>query len=344
MNKEERLQKYPTDPSLINWEEVNRECYGKKGKRQSDIANELGVSCSRVSVEFRKLKHPFVINNYVDYTVFDKWSEESAYWLGFIAADGNLSSSRFRLYVALQVGDIEHIKKLKGFLKTVAPIRKHKTITKKGNTSDVRYLAVTNRYLYEKLVGLGLVPRKSFLEQDFTLGIPKEFLLPFSFGYFDGDGCISTRRDNKRASVFFAGRSVFLKSLRTFFIKRGYAPSPVYIKKDICSLDISNIRGVYRFCKDYIDYSSKLPLLVRKLEHINDVYQNLTELGATVDNGISRGTSKYKGVFWRSSRNRWVAWTPTREGKRTYLGCFEKEDEAGSVASVYWEEDGSECL
>jgi hypothetical protein len=43
-----------------------------------------------------------------------------------------------------------------------------------------------------------------------------------------------------------------------------------------------------------------------------------------------KGTSKYKGVYWHKQTNKWKAQI-TLNGKRTSLGYFEKEEDAGKA-------------
>jgi len=76
--------------------------------------------------------------NYIDETVFDCVdTEEKAYWLGFIYADGNISDAEaikkksnksvYRLEVSLQSNDIEHLNKLKQFFKWQGEVKINKT-------------------------------------------------------------------------------------------------------------------------------------------------------------------------------------------------------------------------
>lgn len=54
----------------------------------------------------------------IDNTVFDVIdTEEKAYWLGFLYADGNIGSTECKLEVNLQASDWEHMKKFQEFLK-----------------------------------------------------------------------------------------------------------------------------------------------------------------------------------------------------------------------------------
>jgi hypothetical protein len=45
----------------------------------------------------------------------------------------------------------------------------------------------------------------------------------------------------------------------------------------------------------------------------------------------TRGSSKYKGVYWDSRKNRWIASGRTQEGKLTRLGQFSDEKEAAKA-------------
>jgi hypothetical protein len=50
-------------------------------------------------------------------------TEEKAYWLGFLYADGNISSNGHRLEIALSIKDLEHLSKFKNFLNLETEIR-----------------------------------------------------------------------------------------------------------------------------------------------------------------------------------------------------------------------------
>lgn len=81
----------------------------------SDIAITLKRTTSAVKIKARKLglsKYPYTC----DYNYFDKIdSEEKAYWLGFIFADGYISvnenSNSGCVGIDLCLSDIDHLKK-----------------------------------------------------------------------------------------------------------------------------------------------------------------------------------------------------------------------------------------
>ena len=52
----------------------------------------------------------------IDETVFDTIdTEEKAYWLGFLYADGNINSKEYKLEINLCANDWQHLKKFQDF-------------------------------------------------------------------------------------------------------------------------------------------------------------------------------------------------------------------------------------
>ena len=85
----------------------------KEGKSGTEIAKSLNT---HRSVVYRKLnKIGIKIPNYhnslkFDNTVFDIINtEEKAYWLGFLYADGSVSKNRNVVELSLKGSDIEHL-------------------------------------------------------------------------------------------------------------------------------------------------------------------------------------------------------------------------------------------
>lgn len=125
-------------------------------------------------------------------------TEEKAYWLGFIFADGYIGStpleegrkSIYNFELSLQLLDSEHLKKFAKFI----------SFEKEITCDSFRCrIMIANKHLWETLNSYGCTPRKSL-----TLEFPKEeifiesekynrkdLIRHFIRGYFDGDGCIS---------------------------------------------------------------------------------------------------------------------------------------------------------
>lgn len=144
-------------------------------------------------------KRPFV-NRYI----FEKVdTEEKAYWLGFLYADGSVGSMDNRIELGLAEVDKKHIEKFKSF------IGLDNKISYRPKTKSYRY-TFKDKIFKEILIKQGCVPKKSLIltfpteEQ-----VPKELLRHFIRGYFDGDGCFCNTAACFEAS--FIGTEAFIK-------------------------------------------------------------------------------------------------------------------------------------
>lgn len=114
-------------------------------------------------------------------------SEEKAYFLGFIYADG--CNSRKGLVLQLHPDDIEILEKLKVAMCSNAPI----SIGKNSKQHDFARFVIYDSYLSESLYRIGCPPAKTLtLNFPTYLQVPKSLLSHFIRGYFDGDGFIGT--------------------------------------------------------------------------------------------------------------------------------------------------------
>ena len=161
-----------------------------QGYSVSKLVKELKVG-QRQLLKYLRSNGINVINKQnickFDQNIFDNIdTEEKAYWLGFLFADGSISSSDYNIELSLQEKDKNHLEKYVKFLKHTNKniIKYHRN--KLGNSWRV---TVTNKHLWNRLNELGCVPKKSCI-----LKFPNDlngFEIPFIRGYFDGDGCIS---------------------------------------------------------------------------------------------------------------------------------------------------------
>lgn len=149
--------------------------------------------------------------------VFDNINTEAQYyWLGFLYADGNISSKGNRLEVRLSINDLDHLEKFRSFLKLTTPIR-----TGICNEHGFCHLSVRNKHIWNTLNSYGCTPAKSL-----TLTMPsKEFFgnvtnfLHFIRGYIDGDGCLCVYKDNNkvRTRLSLVGTENFLMTINHVF-------------------------------------------------------------------------------------------------------------------------------
>ena len=145
--------------------------------------------------------------NYNYFDVID--SEEKAYWLGFIMADGCIQhivryrklvtgsflQSRKLLKIQLQERDTNHLQK---FLSCIEGTYSIKHYFNNGFMSA--RILIEDNHLFDSLVTLGAVPRKSLVAK--FPNIPSDLEMFFIRGYFDGDGCLSKHKTRHNTDEF----------------------------------------------------------------------------------------------------------------------------------------------
>ena len=134
---------------------------------------------------------------YEDYfSVID--TEQKAYYLGFIMADGNISSCNgYFLKIQIQYCDIEV---LSGFLRQIGS--KH-SLYVKGNEKKYAYVSLGSKKMYLDLVKLGMQERNSGKQT--VPDIPSHLLCHWFRGFFDGDGITDIK---KKRSGFIATEDI----------------------------------------------------------------------------------------------------------------------------------------
>ncbi len=163
--------------------------------------------------------------NSINENVFNKIdTEEKAYWLGFLYADGYVAVKSNQVGLHLSLKDMSHIEKYKKFLGWGGEIKireDHQFGTKdnKNVAGEILYnceITVTNKIIHDDLVKLGCVPNKSLILRFPTeKQVPKKFQLAFIRGYFDGDGTLGLYQHNKKnprleESLLIIGTKPFL--------------------------------------------------------------------------------------------------------------------------------------
>jgi intein/homing endonuclease len=119
-------------------------------------------------------------------------TEEKAYWLGFLTADGNLFKDRNSIRLALAEKDKDHVYNFKKALNadhnvTIVPAGGY--IGKNGERSMAASITIGNKKIHDDLVKLGFTSKKSCNEKPVVL--PEELTRHYIRGIFDGDGWIS---------------------------------------------------------------------------------------------------------------------------------------------------------
>jgi len=194
---------------------------------------------------------------------FDTITEESAYWIGFLMADGcvHLKGEKKHPWVSLGLAEHDrgHIVKFRDFLGSTHKID---TITQKGGFKPgcrMSRFSVGSRKLTERLAFYGIVPRKTHIAQ--VMG-GLENNRHFWRGFIDGDGHIGFQ-SRSIVSVGCASR-VLLEQFRSFCQTIIPITNKVTIKKQplfllqIRSLRASAIiRTLYSDCSVFLDRKKK---------------------------------------------------------------------------------------
>lgn len=197
-------------------------------------------------------------------------TEEKAYWLGFIFADGCVGNGVFTLGLALR--DINHLEKLQ---KCINSNHKIEFYQHKSPSSDtlchVATLRICNTEFIKGLLKNGVHPRKTYdimyphLEDE-------ELERHFIRGIFDGDGSFGI---TDRASWFkIAGLKNFLESIQLHLMAKVSVNKTVFdIRKVICELRYGGSVQVFRLA-DYIYHNSNI-YLDRKYEKYLEIKENI---------------------------------------------------------------------
>ena len=145
-------------------------------------------------------------------------TEEKAYWLGFIFADGYISSKDNSFELGLKISDKSHLEKFNKFMEHEKyNIKIGKSILDGKTFYNCKWY-ITNKHLWNTLNSYGCTPRKSLTLRfpDENIFKSKKLIKHFIRGYFDGDGCLSYSKNNIQDSC---SPAITLLGTKRFLIK-----------------------------------------------------------------------------------------------------------------------------
>lgn len=165
-------------------------------------------------------------------------SEEKAYWLGFLYADGYVSieNNKYRLVLALATKDRSHVEKFNNFLQSNYPI--HDYIISSGEFIGKEYsrVMVNSPHLINTLISYGCTPKKSLTLKfpDISIFKNMDLIRHFIRGYFDGDGSvfISNEKHWRNGTITkvihyrFLGTEEFLEQIDSLINLKGSITNP----------------------------------------------------------------------------------------------------------------------
>lgn len=163
-------------------------------------------------------------------------TEEKAYILGFICADGHIEKDR--LVITVSVKDKDILEKIKKSLNSNHPIKEVKRKNPYQNTDRKELLLlelqVNSVELVKSLFNMGLTTNKTYtLDSSILKYVPKYLMRDFLRGYFDGDGNVFfgvRYTSGYKYNINVCGNEDFLlSSFQTYF------PSKNKLYKDLYS-------------------------------------------------------------------------------------------------------------
>ena len=191
----------------------------------SFISNKYGINRKSIERRLKEMGIPAkrIIN--CNETIFDVIdTEEKAYWLGFIFADGYVCTNTYSIGLNLSLKDKETVMAFTNFMGFKGGC--NITESHKFGCGYMCSTVIANKHLWESLVNKGVVPHKSLI-----LEFPKEDLFTdkhliyhFLRGYCDGDGTLgvnSKTKSNMEESLMFVGTKPFLEGVQKY-LGKGY--------------------------------------------------------------------------------------------------------------------------
>ena len=212
-------------------------------------------------------------------------TEDKAYWLGFMYADGYIQSKRKdssrKIGIALSANDIAHLKTFKECLVATHDIKTYHS--KQGYSANTYYcrLLISSEKLAHDLEDKGCFEKKTNILKFPSLEqVPEHLQKHFIRGYFDGDGSIwcGTAKDSKipTYTIDFCGTDDLLTGIMNVLINEGVIKHNYKLNKRLPGQTVSYFAfgGNLQTCAfcEYI-YQGATVYLQRKY----DKYLNLKE-------------------------------------------------------------------
>lgn len=258
MTKEERIKRnqeivkeYINTPNHLKNVTKLGEKFGLSIRTTSEILKKAGV-------EIYNTSHHTTVNEDI-FNEID--SEEKAYWLGFMYADGCIYSKEYRIELSLQGSDINHLHKFAKFLEN----KKENFVKFYANYKHGKYdrcrVSFRSKKVWTALNEKGCIPNKSLI-----LTFPNESIFKnkslirhFIRGYVDGDGCLC---NTTKPELNILGTKEFLTDMQKYLIlDRTYPIYPqrknsnknTYTFNLWCSTAMLNMKYLYSDSTIYLD-------------------------------------------------------------------------------------------
>jgi intein-encoded DNA endonuclease-like protein len=267
-------------------------------KNLKKVAKSFNVSLRPIVRILKKNKIELTNRRYdVNHSFFEVIdTEEKAYWLGFLYADGCVRKTKTgsQVVLKLSIKDEEHLSCFKKNIESEHKITyyENKTVSKKGtpSTSKNCVIRINSNEMVENLIDKGCTPRKTF-----TIDYPnidEKFYKDFIRGYYDGDGNFFYNEKTKMSVVTIVCASDKFRNFLIDVVSKIPNIGIIHENKDKYTIKIVNILGIINFL-DYIYQDSKI-YLKRKKEY----YEKYKEYRRNIESGYN---GKLRGSYVKST-------------------------------------------
>lgn len=301
--------------------------YNLSPQTLTKILRSEGVCMKTISERARK----YIVNE----RYFEKIdTEEKAYFLGFLYADGCNHKERARITICLQPQDKEILEKFKNQISYSGPILDNKHV---GEDSITKYptLAWCSRKMSEDLIKLGCLPRKSLILKFPTEDqVPEYLIRHFLRGFFDGDGWVTSNIYKKRSNC--PNFTIGLVSTRQFCERadeiiekyvniKGVLTSPKIYKHGTSLLTYhGNLRSIHIL--NWLYFNATISLK-RKRDKIIKISNQIIEYYSKLNRGVKLDKRHKKSYYYSYKMV---------DNKSFSIGSFSSYDEA-VAASRAWD-------
>lgn len=210
--------------------------------------HKLSSLMKEAGIEIRKNGRIYIFDeNYFQ----DINTEEKAYWLGFLAADGNICKRTIK--INLNIRDKEHLIKFSKAIKSNLMIKEIPG-TGYGEGTIIASLEINSIKMVNDLIRQGVIPNKSLILKPPTL--PECLVRHWIRGYLDGDGSIIPKLANGNAQLSFVGTKEVLRWIEYNLTHENTHTLYSRNKKDIKNTYQLSFGGTISII-NYIDYLYK---------------------------------------------------------------------------------------
>lgn len=239
-------------------------------------------------------------------------TEEKAYWLGFMYADGYISHQQYdedikRFGISIMENDVKHLEKFSKAINSTYPIN-HYTV-RQGYKIGAKYcrIVISDDMFARNLMNHGCIEHKSNIVEP-PIGLPKIYEKHFIRGFMDANGCIArceTKSGSLSFTIRFSSTESVLNWIQDHLIENNiiFRKYPLRKRKEEHIVTAFDFGGNY-LTKMYLDYiySDATVWLDRK----HDRYLELCNLIYERNNNKRDNRCAYCGT---TNSNEFILWT-----------------------------------